>query len=70
MGLKLNMKRTESELLRTAEAQDYLQMTGLIQRRLHRNSEDLNASLEDLAGLRNSFSEDDERYILVYETIE
>lgn len=38
----------EAEHLREIEGQDYHMMEGIIRRRLHRNSEDLDVSLEDL----------------------
>ncbi|XP_076047574.1 transient receptor potential cation channel, subfamily M isoform X4 [Oratosquilla oratoria] len=44
-------------LLRDAEESDYQLMEGLIQRRMHRDSENLAMSLEDLCSIRSDFSD-------------
>ncbi|GFV05721.1 transient receptor potential cation channel trpm [Trichonephila clavipes] len=53
----------ESEILHSAEEADYHMMEGLIRRRLHRDSENLNASLDELCSAPGSDSEaeDNER---------
>ncbi|XP_076339242.1 transient receptor potential cation channel trpm-like isoform X2 [Tachypleus tridentatus] len=42
----------ETEILKGAEAEDYFLMEGLIQRRLHRDSENLTVSLEELCSIQ------------------
>lgn len=46
--------------LRDAEEADYQLMEGLIQRRMHRDSENLAISLEDLCSVRTDFSDNEE----------